>query len=114
MDVSDNAIGGVLSQLHDGHNRVIAYKSRQLSKAERNYSTTEREALAAVGAIKEFYPYLYGLPFTLLIIIHSHLSKATRIQERLARRLLFFQQFNFTVEYKKGSQCRFIIKAASR
>ena len=53
-DASDRAIGGVLSQIQDGHERVIAYWSRQLTKAERNYSVIEREALAMVGAIKEF------------------------------------------------------------
>jgi len=62
-DASDHAIGGVLSQLQDGQEKVIAYWSRQLQKAERNYSTIEREALAVVGAVKEFYPYLYGFQF---------------------------------------------------
>ena len=58
-DASNHAIGGILSQLQNGQERVIAYWSRQLQKAEKNYSTTEREALAVVGAVKEFYPYLY-------------------------------------------------------
>ena len=57
-DASDSAIGGVLSQNQDGKERVIAYQSRQLQKAERNYSTIEKEALAAVAALEEFYPYL--------------------------------------------------------
>ena len=60
---SAHAVGGVLSQVQDGKERVIAYWSQQLKKAERNYSTIEGEALAVVGAIKEFDPYLYGLPF---------------------------------------------------
>ena len=45
---------------------MIGYLSRQLNKAERNYSTVEREALAVVAAVKEFYPYLYGFHFTLV------------------------------------------------
>lgn len=56
-DASDHAIGGVLSQIQDGKERVIAYFSRQLGKAQRNYSTIEREALAVVSAIQEFNPY---------------------------------------------------------
>ena len=52
-DASDAAIGAVLSQFQ--HNKVvISYWSHQLAKAERNYSTIEREALAVVGAVKEF------------------------------------------------------------
>ena len=66
IDASDSAIGAVLSQIHDnGTEKVIAYWSRQLSKAERNYSTIEREALAIVKAVKEFYPYLYRDEFVL-------------------------------------------------
>ena len=103
-DASDVAIGGVLSQVQDGYERVLAYWSRQLQKAERNYSTIEREALAVVGAVKEFYPYLYGFPFRLLTD-HNPLTSLKGMKDtggRLTRWLLFLQQFNFTVEYKKG------------
>ena len=59
-DASDSA------QVDDnGTETVIAYWSRQLTKAERNYSTIEREALAIVKAVKEFYPYLYRHDFIL-------------------------------------------------
>ena len=53
-DASNYGIGGILSQVQDGQERVIAYWSQQLQKAERNYSTIECEALAVVGAVKEF------------------------------------------------------------
>jgi len=36
-DDSDLAIGGVLSQVQNGHERVIAYMSQGLNKHERNY-----------------------------------------------------------------------------
>lgn len=36
-DASNGTIGEILSQIQDGHERVIVYWSRQLTKAERNY-----------------------------------------------------------------------------
>ena len=56
----------MLSQFQHNNEVVISYWSRQLTKAERNDSTIEREALDVVGAVKEFYPYLYGFKFKLI------------------------------------------------
>ena len=62
-DVSDLAIGAVLSQGPVSQNRPIAYASRILNKAERNYNTTEKELLAIVWAVKYFRLYLYDTIF---------------------------------------------------
>ena len=46
IDASILAIGAILTQPgDDGMDYPIFYSSRKLNKAERNYSTTEREAL---------------------------------------------------------------------
>ena len=90
-DASSTAIGGILSQIHDGGEKVVAYWSRQLQKAERSYSTIEREALAVVGAIKEFYPYLYGFSFT-VVTDHNPLTSLKGIKDtggRITRWLMF-------------------------
>jgi hypothetical protein len=50
-DASNIGIEGVLSQVQDGQERVIAYCSKTLNKAERNYSVTRRELLAVVRTL---------------------------------------------------------------
>ena len=47
-DASDYAIGSILSQGPLGEDRPLAYASRMLNGAERNYSTFEKEFLATV------------------------------------------------------------------
>jgi uncharacterized protein (DUF1786 family) len=42
-DACDSSIGAVLSQMQDGRLRVIAYGSRTLNKAEKNYCITDKE-----------------------------------------------------------------------
>ena len=96
-------MGGVLGQVQDGKERVICYWGRQLTKCERNYSTIEKEALAAVLAVKEFYPYLYGFHFTLLTD-HNPLTSLKGIKDGgLMRWILFLQQFNFEFKYTPGN-----------
>ena len=64
-DASAFGIGGVLSQVHDGQERVIAYGSRVINKAERNYCVTRRERLAIVVFVRMFHHYLVGAQFSL-------------------------------------------------
>ena len=53
IDASGLAIGEILTQPGDGGiDYPIVYSSRKLNKAERNYSTTEREALGLVFALQ--------------------------------------------------------------
>ena len=107
-DASGWAVGAILiiSQESVGGERVIAYYSRQLSKAERNFFMTEREALAVVTAVKEFYPYLFGHNFK-LVTDHNLLTTLTKLKDvggRLSRWIMFLQQFNYEFAYKPGSR----------
>ncbi|GFV48740.1 retrovirus-related Pol polyprotein from transposon 297 [Trichonephila clavipes] len=51
-------IGAVLNQNH----RPIAFASRTLNKAERNYTVTERECLVVIWALNKFKTYFGSLP----------------------------------------------------
>ena len=63
-DTSNVACGAVLSQVQDGEENVVAYRSKMLSPEEQNYCTTRKELLAIVKAVSHFRNYLYGHTFT--------------------------------------------------
>src|SRR5579859_6675998 len=72
-DASTFALEAILSQEDDEENeRVIAYASRSLLLAEKNYTATELECLAIVWAIGKFHQYVHGHQF-LLVTDHSAL-----------------------------------------
>ena len=98
------AIGAVLSQVQNGQERVVAYASRVLNKAERNYCVTDKELLAVKHFIEYFYQYLADRHF-LVRTDHQPLKwlfslKAPR--GRIARWLLILSGYNFSIEYRKG------------
>ena len=64
-DASHQGLGAVLSQKQEnGRLHPIAYASRALSGAEKNYGITDLETLAMVWAISHFHYYLYGYRVT--------------------------------------------------
>ncbi len=67
-DASNTHVGGVLSQTQtDGETKPFGYFSKKLNFTEGRYSTTDKEALAAVLACRHFHLYLWvlNLPFSL-------------------------------------------------
>ena len=98
-DASDFGIGGVLSQLQDGKEVVLAYGSRTMTSEELNYCVTRKELLAVVHHIQLFEPYLIDQQFEVrtdhAFLKYLHRFKAQNGQ--LARWLDFLQQFDFQI-----------------
>ena len=65
-DESSYGPGAVLSHVSEDGEHSIAFVSRSLSKAERNYSHIEKEVLALVFGVKKLHKYVFGRTFTLL------------------------------------------------
>ena len=104
-DASLFAIGGVLSQIQNGEEVVIAYASRSLRLSQRRYCTTRREMLAAVVMCTHFRSYLRGSQFTLRTD-HSSLRWLQKFKNEdgmLARWYLLLGQFSVTFEYRPGA-----------
>ncbi|CDH61470.1 hypothetical protein RO3G_12673 [Lichtheimia corymbifera JMRC:FSU:9682] len=76
-DASKNGIGAVLYQVINDRYHYIGFMARSLTKSERNYSTTKRELLAIVYAIRKYHQFLWGKHFKLytdhkaLVYLHT-------------------------------------------
>lgn len=111
-DASDVSIGAVLHQLHDvpeggQAKRPVAFWGRSLSKPERNYTVTEKEALAVVAAVKKWRHYLHGSPATTVVTDHQalkYLQNLKNPQGRLGRWCLALQDImGLQFQYCKGA-----------
>ena len=104
-DASQSALGYILSQTIEGREHVISYGGRELNLAEKQYSTTEHEALPVVDGIKHYRPYLSGAKFY-VHTNHGSLSWLMNVKDpigRLARWALQLQQYDFDILYHPGS-----------
>ena len=74
-DASGYRLGAVLSQADkQGKLRPIAYASRTLQRAEKNYGITQLKALAIVWAVNHFRQYFMvtNVKWILIINLSSH------------------------------------------
>lgn len=103
-DASNFGIGGVLSQIQDGQEKVIGYYSKSLNKAERSYCVTRRELLALLRCIQHFKCYLYGRPFKLRTDHGSlrWLKQFKNPEGQLARWLEALSEYDFVIEHRRG------------
>ncbi|UYV72257.1 K02A2.6-like [Cordylochernes scorpioides] len=88
--------------------RVISYYSYTFTKAEQNYSVTEKECLAVLKAVKHFRSYLESRPF----VVHTdhraltQLLSCGELRDRLARWQLFLRSFNIIINHRSGKKLR--------
>ncbi len=108
-DSSNFAIGAILSQTSKKDNKIhpIAFFSRSLTAAEKNYPIYDKELLAIVEALEQWRHLLKGTstPFT-IFSDHRNLlyqKKPEKMSQRLVRWSLFLSEFNFKITYRSGS-----------
>ena len=106
-DSSDFATGAVLSQRGpDDQIHLIAFYSKKLNNAERNYEIYDKELLAVVRALDEWRHYLEGGEHPIEVISdHKNLlyfSTSRTLTRRQARWSLFLSQFHYTISHRPG------------
>jgi RNase H-like domain found in reverse transcriptase/Integrase zinc binding domain len=107
-DASEYALGAILEQA-DKLNRFhpVAYYSKSLNPAERNYIIHDKELLAIVTALMHFRHYLEGTPSTTDIWMDHHNLHYFMTKQKLSRRQaqwgLLLSRFDFTITHHPGT-----------
>jgi hypothetical protein len=105
VHASGISLGAILAQPRDGAmDHPIYFARRKLSQAERNYTTTEKEGLAMIYALRKFRHYFLGSHFK-FFTDHSALKYLVNklvLEGRICLWLLLFQEFSFEVIIKPG------------
>ena len=106
-DASDFAIVAILSQEDDeGKWRPVAFMSRALNDAERNYEIYDKEMLAIMQGFYEWAHYLKGNnAVTEVLTDHQNLTyfrKPQNLNQRQARWIMDLQEYNFTIKHRPG------------
>ena len=114
-DASDVGLGACLMQRKEGKYCAIAYYSRKLRPSEKNYSVTDREALAVIESLKHFRYIVFGYPIT-LYTDHTaclELFKNPNMSGKRARWFLTAKDYEIQFKYLPG-RVNYVADALSR
>ena len=107
VDILDFATGGVLSmKCEDERWRPVAYISKSLNKAERNYEIHDKEMLVIIQCLEAWRHFLEGAKGRFEIWTdHKNLEyfmKAQKLNRRQARWSLYLSRFDFVLKHIAG------------
>lgn len=110
-DASPTGLGVVLSHITEEGEKPIAYVSRTLAPAEKNYSQLEKEGLAIIFGAKKLHQYLYGHHFViytdhkpLLGLFKPDRAIPTMAAARIQRWALILAGYEYEILYKEGKK----------
>ena len=105
-DPSKFATGSVLYQVQDGKPKLIAYASKRMPEAAKNYSITELEMCGLAINMASFAHLLKRVDFDAVVdhlaITHIMRSKMEPATNRIKRLLEILSSYSFNLYYIKG------------
>jgi len=107
-DASDFVTAGVLSQMHGGVLRPVAFFSKKMSPAELNYQIYDKELLAIVRSFEIWQPEVASVaPENPVKVYTDHRNleyfmKNQKLTRRQARWAEFLSEFNFRIQFRPG------------
>ena len=106
FDTRKHATGSALYQVQDGKLRLIAYASKRMPDAAKNYSNTELEMCGLAINITSFAHLLKRVDFDAIVdhlaIKHIMKSKMEPATSRIKRLLELLSSYSFNLYYIKG------------
>ena len=108
-DTSNYAYGAVLSQKQETNKRhPVAFMSKSMTPAERNYDIRDKEMLAIVKPLEHWRHWLEGTKLLIEILTnHKNLvnfSNPQILNQRQMWWLRALQKYNFVIGYRPGKQ----------
>ena len=106
LAVGSRSLGAVLLQEHDGNWLPVAFISRAMTSAEKNYAQIEKELLGLVFACEKFHEYVYGA--TVIgetdhkPLVSLHKKNLCDLTPRLQRMMLRLRRYDLKLEFKPG------------
>ena len=105
-DASALGLGAVLMQADsEGRLHPVAYHSRKLSPAERNYPTREKELLATIDSLRAWRHYILRIPFKIRTdhATLRYLQTQPHLSGRLVRWAQSLQEYDVSIEHAPGN-----------
>ncbi|KAJ8887838.1 hypothetical protein PR048_014056 [Dryococelus australis] len=119
-DSSSYGVGAILSQLHNGIEKPVAYESAMLNNAQKNYIQLHTEAFSIIYGVTKFHKYLMGSQFTIvtdhepLLSLFSEKKKIPQVANAiLLKWSIIFSSYQYEIQYKMGKnlKCRLFVSS---
>jgi hypothetical protein len=109
-DASRIGLAGILIQVANDKEVVVAYFSRHTSSVEQKYHSFELETLAIVVSVRRYRQYLLGRTFTIITDCSAvkNTFEKKEINSRVGRWVLELSEYDYKIKHRGNVQMRHV------